>query len=208
MADAGPLARRRLARGPRVYLRAPTLRDREEFLALSRASVSFYRGLASSPSTPRAFTAYVERSRRPDYVGILVCRREDDRIVGCVNLSQIVRGTFQSAYMGYQVFAPFARQRYMTDAMPLVLRVIFQQLRLHRVEANVQPTNTASIAVVRRAGFVKEGYSQRYLKISGRWRDHERWAITAELWAEVRVTKSRIHQLQLTKSPTRQITNC
>ena len=205
MADAGPFARRRLPRGPCVYLRAPTLRDREEFLALSRASVSFYRGLASSPSTARAFTAYVERSRRPDYVGLFVCRREDHRIVGCVNLSQIVRGTFQSAYMGYQVFAPFARQRYMTDAIPLVLRVIFRQLRLHRVEANVQPTNTASIAVVRRAGFVKEGYSQRYLKISGRWRDHERWAITAERWAEAKLTNSPTPTRQITKSPSRQL---
>ena len=201
MADGGPFARRRLPRGSRVCLRAPTLRDREEFLALSRASVSFYRGLASSLSTPRAFTAYVERSRRPDYVAMLVCRREDGRIVGSVNLSQIVRGTFHSAYMGYQVFAPFARQRYMSDALPLVLRLIFRQLRLHRVEANIQPTNAASIALVRRAGFVKEGYSQRYLKISGRWRDHERWAMTAERWVEVRhslplqPTNAPIHQL-------------
>ena len=105
-------------------------------------------------------------------------------MVGSVNLSQIVRGTFQSAYMGYQVFQPFARQRYMTDAMTLVLRVTFVRLRLHRVEANIQPTNAASIALVKRAGFLKEGYSPRYLKIGGRWRDHERWAMTAERWAE------------------------
>ena len=117
---------------------------------------------------------------------MLVCRREDDQIVGSVNLSQIVRGTFQSAYMGYQVFQPFARQRYMTDAMKLVLLVTFARLRLHRVEANIQPTNTASIALVKRAGFVKEGYSPRYLKIGGRWRDHERWAIAAERWAQLK----------------------
>lgn len=184
MAEKGQVARHRLPRGPRVYLRVPTPRDRSEVVALSQASVSFYRGLASPLSTARAFAAYVERCRMPDYLGMIVCRCEDDQIVGAVNLSQIVRGTFQSAYMGYQVFQPFARQRYMTDAMTLVLRVTFARLRLHRVEANIQPTNVASIALVKRAGFVKEGYSPRYMKIGGRWRDHERWAITAERWAE------------------------
>ena len=188
VAEKGQVARRRLPRGPRVYLRVPTSRDRAEFVALSLASASFYRGLASPLSTARAFAAYVERCRRPDYLGMLVCRREDDQIVGSVNLSQIVRGTFQSAYMGYQVFQPFARQRYMTDAMTLVLRVTFARLRLHRVEANVQPTNVASIALVKHAGFVKEGYSPRDLKIGGRWRDHERWAITAERWAAQRTS--------------------
>lgn len=188
MDDTRRGVRRGLPHGPRVYLRVPTLRDRAEFISLSVASASFYRGLASPLSTTRAFTAYVERCRRPDYFGMLVCRREDDQIVGCVNLSQIVRGTFQSAYMGYQVFEPFARQRYMSDAMALVLRVTFVRLKLHRVEANIQPTNAASIALVKRVGFVKEGYSARYLKIGGRWRDHERWAITAERWASHRRT--------------------
>lgn len=131
---------------------------------------------------PAAFDAYVARCRRADYCGMLVCRVDDEAIVGNVNLSQIVRVGFHSAYMGYQVFAPFEGQRYMTDAMPLVLRVVFTVLKLHRVEANIQPTNAASIALVRRAGFEREGYSPRYLKIAGRWRDHERWAMTAETY--------------------------
>lgn len=111
--------------------------------------------------------------------------------MGSINLSQIVRGPFRSAYMGYQVFAPFARQGYMTDAMPLMLRLVFGRLRLHRVEANIQPSNAPSLALVTRAGFIREGYSPRYLKIGGRWRDHERWAITAERWAELKKGTSR-----------------
>lgn len=63
-----------------------------------------------------------------------------------------------------------------------MLRYAFLELKLHRLEANIQPENVASIALVRRAGFVREGYSRRYLKICGRWRDHERWALIAEDW--------------------------
>ena len=70
----------------------------------------------------------------------------------------------------------------MTEALKLVLRYAFKDLKLHRLEANIQPGNMASVALVKRAGFVREGYSRRYLKICGRWRDHERWAILAEDW--------------------------
>lgn len=70
----------------------------------------------------------------------------------------------------------------MTEALRLMLEHAFKELRLHRVEANVQPQNVSSIALIKRAGFVREGYSRRYLKIGGRWRDHERWAILSEDW--------------------------
>jgi ribosomal-protein-alanine N-acetyltransferase len=104
----------------------------------------------------------------------------DGAIAGSINLSEIVRGRFQNAYLGYQIGAPFARQGYMTEALQLALRVAFGRLRLHRVEANIQPRNMASIALVRRAGFRREGLSRRYLKMGGRWRDHERWALLVE----------------------------
>lgn len=112
--------------------------------------------------------------------GFLACRHEDDAIVGVFTLGQIVRGPLQSAYLGFYGFSPFEGQGYMTEAMRLVLRHAFGAMKLHRVEANIQPGNAASIALVRRCGFRLEGFSPRYLKISGRWRDHERWAILAE----------------------------
>ena len=95
---------------------------------------------------------------------------------------QIVRRGFQSAYLGYAVGKPFAGQGYMRDGLELVLRHAFTTLRLHRIEANIQPANASSLALAKGAGFRREGFSPRYLKIGGRWRDHERWAILAEEW--------------------------
>jgi ribosomal-protein-alanine N-acetyltransferase len=97
-----------------------------------------------------------------------------------ININCIVGGTFQSAYLGYYVGAPFARRGYMVEGMKLVTRYAFDEIKLHRVEANVQPGNIASVALVRKCGFRKEGFSPRYLKIFGDWRDHERWALLAD----------------------------
>lgn len=165
-----------------VFLRAPAARDREEFIALNRASRRLHRGLVTPPVEPEQFADYVKRCGRNDRACFFVCRVEDGCIVGVMNLSQIARGNLQSAYLGYYAGEPYAGRGYMTEAMRLLLRHAFESLKLHRIEANIQPGNLASIALVKRAGFVKEGYSRRYLKISGRWRDHERWAIVAEDW--------------------------
>jgi ribosomal-protein-alanine N-acetyltransferase len=167
---------------PRVFIRTPELDDEAEFLALMRASARLHRGLVTPPRTPKAFAAFVERTRREDFESLLVCRAEDEKIVGVFSLSQIFYGNFQSAYMGYSAGKPYAGRGYMSDGMRLVLRHAFVRLKLHRVEANIQPDNAPSISLVLRAGFKREGYSPRYLKIAGRWRDHERWAILREDW--------------------------
>ena len=112
----------------------------------------------------------------------LICLTENQEIAGSLNFGQIFRKVFQNAYLGYQLFAGFTGKGYMTEAVDLGLSHAFLDLKLHRVEANVQPSNIPSIAVLRRNGFVKEGFSRRYLKINGRWRDHERWAILKEDW--------------------------
>jgi [ribosomal protein S5]-alanine N-acetyltransferase len=166
----------------RVYLRAPARSDREEFLTLMRISSAFHRPWATAPTDDERFSAYLADSDRSDFDAMLACRLEDDAIIGFFNLSQIVRRGLQSAYLGYAVGKPFAGQGYMREGLELELRQAFLSLRLHRIEANIQPENHASIALARGAGFQREGFSPRYLKISGRWRDHERWAILAEDW--------------------------
>jgi [ribosomal protein S5]-alanine N-acetyltransferase len=166
----------------RVYLRPPARSDKEEFVSLMRASRAFHRPWATAPTDDDRFAAYLADARRPDFEAMLVCRAEGGEIIGFFNLSQIVRRGLQSAYLGYAVGKSYAGQGYMREGLDLVLRYAFSSLRLHRIEANIQPGNTASIALARGAGFRREGFSPRYLKIGGRWRDHERWAILAEEW--------------------------
>ena len=178
----------RSGRGFRVYLRPPRKSDAVPFLAAVKASRQLHRGWVQPPSTPARYAAFVRRyspSRKgatPTHVGLVLCRREDDALVGVFNISEIVRGLFKSAYLGYYGFAPHAGAGYMTEGLELVLRVAFRQLRLHRVEANVQPSNRRSLAFIRHAGFVREGFSRRYVRIAGRWRDHVRLALLVEDW--------------------------
>ena len=170
----------------RVYVRPPRQGDEYEFVALMRESRAFHRPWASAPTDPARFAAYLEDAGRPDFEAFLVCRIEDDQLVGFFNVSQIARGSLQSAYLGYAAAERFARQGYMREGLELVLRETFLELRLHRLEANIQPGNAASIALARGAGFQREGFSPRYLKIGGRWRDHERWALLADDWRRAR----------------------
>ncbi|HZU61575.1 MAG TPA: GNAT family protein [Solirubrobacteraceae bacterium] len=165
-----------------MFLRSPVASDAEEFVSLMSASRSFHRPWATAPTDRERFAAYLADARRPDFEAMLVCRRSDLAILGFFNLSQIVRRSLQSAYLGYAVGRPFAGQGYMREGIQLVLRHAFVELRLHRIEVNIQPANEASISLARGAGFQREGFSPRYLKIAGRWRDHERWAILADDW--------------------------
>jgi ribosomal-protein-alanine N-acetyltransferase len=166
----------------RVLLRSPRAEDESEFTALARSSRPFFAGWAAPPSTAAAFAAYLRHNTADTFEALLLIRREDQAILGAVNLSEIVRGVFQNAYLGYWIGAPFARQGYMREGLALALDHAFRSLRLHRLEANIQPANMASIRLVKSLGFRREGFSPRYLKIGGRWRDHERWAILREDW--------------------------
>lgn len=168
--------------GAKVLIRAPEIKDCNEFIELARKSVRFHRGLANPPKQKQKFVEYIDRCSQPDFEGMLICRIEDNRVTGAINLSQIFRAGFQNAYMGYFIGEPFAGKGYMKEALQLMLRHTFKCLKLHRIEANIQPKNIASIALVKRSGFTLEGYSRRYLKIGGKWQDHERWAIISEDW--------------------------
>jgi [ribosomal protein S5]-alanine N-acetyltransferase len=162
-----------------IYLRAPGAQDRRDFLAAVRISAGLHRPWINAPCTTLGFHAYLKRMAEPAHHAYLICRRDTDQIAGVVNLSNVIMGPFRSGYLGYYAFAGQQRQGFMRDGLKAVVRHAFRTLKLHRLEANIQPGNRASIALARSCGFTKEGFSPRYLKIGGRWRDHERWAIVA-----------------------------
>ena len=101
-------------------------------------------------------------------------------ICGVVNFSQIFLKGFRNAYVGFYGMAGYARRGLMTEALRLAVQYAFEEIGLHRLEANIQPANAASIALARRVGFRREGFSPRYLRIAGAWRDHERWTLLAD----------------------------
>ena len=167
-----------------MVLRDLALADREAFLAMVRESRDLHQPWTYPPERADQFDDLVTRAAREDFVCLAAVRADDGDLVGVFTISQIVRGYFQSAYLGYYANARHAGKGLMSEAMQLVLDLSFGPLALHRLEANIQPANAPSIALARRAGFRLEGYSPRYLLIGGRWRDHERYAITVEEWRE------------------------
>ena len=169
-----------LARGRRVHLRHPRASDREAFLKAVRASRALHRPWVSPPSTPEAFAELVRSARADTTRRLLIVRNDDGSFAGVINVTQIFYGPFRSANLGYYALRPHAGQGLMREGMRLALRHAFGDLGLHRVQAAVQPDNERSLALLRACGFTHEGYARRYLKIGGRWRDHELWAILAE----------------------------
>jgi len=168
--------------------------DERAFLAAVAHSSALHRSWVQPPTTPAAFRLYVRRYatqavRDPEHarqIGFVVCERGSDSLVGVYNFSEIIHGALQSAFLGYYAFAGMNGRGLMREGLALALDQAVRVLRLHRVEVNVQPANARSRALVEAAGVTREGYSRRYVKIAGRWRDHVRYAILAEDWRRTR----------------------
>lgn len=162
-----------------IIIRHPQSTDETLFLDAMHRSEKLHHPWTKAPATPAEFQSYCQRCQTDNFKGYLVCDANGS-IAGIFNLSEIVRGCFQNAYLGFYAVESYAGQGYMSAGLKLILNQAFTVLQLHRIEANVQPDNTKSLNLLRANGFRKEGYSPRYLKIDGEWRDHERWAITIE----------------------------
>ena len=158
-----------LLRGARVSLRHLDARDRESSWTRPRQPEAA-RPLGVCAADAEAFAGCLRRTKAPDLESLLVCREEDERHRRRLQHGQIFYGPFCSAYLGYYGFTPFAGQGYMREGLQLVLRYAFGPLGLHRLEANIQPENRASIALVSARASDWRGSSPRYLKIAGRWR--------------------------------------
>src|ERR1700744_4851994 len=169
---------------PAVALRAPVAEDRDAFIAAMKSSAELHRPWVTPPVSAPEFDAWLTRSARADFDASLATRVADGAIVGYFHISQIIRGPLQSAFLGYGGVAEWSGGGYMTAALHLVVERAFTDLALHRLEANVQPANAASIALVESCGFVRGGFPGKSVKIGGHWRDHARFAIRSEQWEE------------------------
>jgi ribosomal-protein-alanine N-acetyltransferase len=175
-----------LAQGERTFVRSFRPEDAEEFTARARESRDLHRPWLFPPDQLDAYAAYAARLLGDkDREGFLVCSRFDGRIAGFININNIVHGALRGGALGYGAFAHASGRGLMSEGLRLVMQHAFGPLGLHRLEAAIQPTNAGSIGLVRRAGFRLEGFSPDFLFIDGAWRDHERWAITAEMVADV-----------------------
>lgn len=164
-----------------VRLRRPRLDDAAAFTAAVQRSVDHLEPWVSPPRDEVAFHHMVARLG-PNYIPSVLEHVESTQLLGAFNLSEVVRGNFLSAYLGYYAFQPHAGRGFMARGLKLLLAFAFEDLALHRVEANVQPANVRSVALARAGGFEREGFSRGYLYIDGAWRDHERWAMVREAW--------------------------
>lgn len=178
--SAQKIARTAIEAGKRVYIRKPRATDVEEFLELTRLSKSLHHPWINVPNTVEEFEQFLRDSRRHDSKAFLVCELETKAIVGVLLIKNIVRDDFQTGNIQFFVGKDHAGRGLMTEGLNLVLRYAKRRLKLHRLEANIQQQNKQAIALVMRCGFKMEGYSKRFKKIGGRWRDHERWAILLE----------------------------
>ncbi|WP_344899696.1 GNAT family protein [Actinomadura meridiana] len=167
--------------GARVVVRCVRADDEGRFLELAKVSSAFHRPWVVLPGSGSEFAAYLARFDQVAAVGMVVCLRGGGDLVGMVNLNEIVRGPYQRGVLGYAAFQPYAGQGYMVEGVGLAVRYAFEGLELHRVEADIQPGNTASVRLVERLGFRKEGFSPAFIKIGGKWRDHERWALSKDV---------------------------
>ena len=165
-----------------VFIRKPIEKDGQELLSLHQKSKEFHYPWVFPPCTEDEGKSYIKRCQNQNFEGLLICDAIAKNIIGVASLSQIFYGGFQNAYLGYYVDVDFAGQGFMLQGIRLAVSYAFYNLGLHRVEANIQPENITSIHLVKRLGFTKEGFSRRYLKVNGKWRDCERWALTSENW--------------------------
>ncbi|WP_112662459.1 GNAT family N-acetyltransferase [Microvirga flavescens] len=166
----------------RVSVQPVRFEDGEELVAANLASIALHEPWVFPCRDQVGFMTYLNRCDGERHLGFIVRERASGHIAGVINLNEVVRGLFQNAFVGYYGIASMNGRGLMREGLSHVAALAFGEFDLHRLEANIQPDNLASRALAERVGFRLEGYSPRYLKIGGEWRDHERWAVLAEDW--------------------------
>lgn len=140
--------------------------------------------MVEPPASRQSYAAYVKRAQGRSHLAFLVWAKPESRLIGAVNVHNIARGPLQSASLGYYRLAAGGERGAIRSAVGLVIEHAFVAVGLHRLEANIQPSNERSRDLVRSFGFRLEGRAASYLRVGGEWQDHERWALLRDEWNE------------------------
>lgn len=171
--------------GQNVYIRLLNVDDAEEMLQLLVENKEFFQKYAMErtgdfytlESQQKRLQMLAENAKQDldYYFGIFTM--EENRLIGTINLFSVIRGSIQSAFVGYFLDEKHNGRGFTTEALKMIVKYAFEELKLHRVEAGVMPHNIRSIRVLEKAGFEKEGLARKNVKINGKWEDHQQMAI-------------------------------
>ena len=163
-----------------IEIRPVQEEDEVEYLKNYRLSKAILKPWVQAPKNATEFKEYVCEMSSEENKAFVVIDKKTQSMLGIVELRDIFMFDFKNSYIIYFAFVPNLKKGCMSQAVKMVTKFAFNKLKLHRLEANIQPTNLASLALARSCGFIKEGYSPKFIKKNGKWKDHERWAILNE----------------------------
>ena len=164
----------------KIYLVKLKSVHEKEYLKAVQSSLKAIEPWIEIPKTRKTFVKFIKEVSTSSDKAYLVRRLSDDALIGVVEIRDIFMGIFKCGYLIYYAFDGYIGQGYMKEAIQLTITKAFQKIKLHRLEANIQPNNMSSKGLAKSVGLLYEGYSPKFLKINGEWRDHERWAIINE----------------------------
>jgi [ribosomal protein S5]-alanine N-acetyltransferase len=167
----------------RTIVRPLAFDDASAFVALAKESLYFHRKWIKLPTDPDAFKQYLSGFDGQNAFCFVVC--DGDLIVGSVSLTGIEREPYQRGRLGYGVFEQYAKMGYTSFGLEHAIRFAFDNLGLHRVEADIQSDNEPSKRLIKKLEFTYEGLSRKFIRINNEWVDHERWALTSEDWRKL-----------------------
>lgn len=178
--------------GFRVYVRPPHTEDWQNWSAVRAENkarlMPFEPGWPEGALSQEFFTRRLARQirnwHRDQGYAFLIFHNDTHQLIGGININNLCRGAAQYASLGYWLDYKHQGAGYMTEALRLVINYAFSELRLHRLHASCLPHNKASIKVLQRLGFAKEGFAKNYLEIGGNWQDHALYGLVADDWQQ------------------------
>jgi len=165
-----------------VYLERPSSSRERDYLDACHRSRALHRGLVAAAATPADYHDYLQRASLPSQESFFVVTAAGAQLAGVVNILDIVRGATSAGRLAYFAFVPHAGSGLMREGVEQVIDLAFRELDLARLDADVQPGNARSRALVERQGFRRRGAPPLQLKIGSRWREHERFTLLRVHW--------------------------